>query len=312
LVGVLVSVAALGAAAALRYWPDTEVRYGAPPPGDTVLLDARAHQVINAWQAHEPQPARRFLPVAPDLPQWPTLGWTRQVGHDPNPDRHRDITRSIANRRLAAAVALPTTRPAPTPVLWDDGGSTDTPVVSAAQALAAVVAESCAEQSCPGTALLVTGAVSTSVPVQTAHGWAAAPAWLFTLADTPVQVARVAVDPALPVDPANPMFQPANVYNPVGRGLLDKAGRTLHVQFTGASPGTGPCDGEYVAHAVEGTSAVVVIVQPQPRPRRQHILCKPAGTPRNQTVYLSTPLGERVLLELSHGTPVAVDRPRKQ
>jgi hypothetical protein len=303
-------VATLAAVAALQYWPDTVPRYGDPPPGRTALLDARAHEVINAWQAYQPQPARRFLPVAPDLPQWPMLGWTRRVGHDPDPDRDRDVTRDIANRRLTAAVALPTTPPAPATVLWDDGGGADTPLVSAAQALAAVLAEPCAEQSCPGSALRVTGAVLTNVPVQTAHGWAAAPAWLFAMADTPVRLARIAVDPSLAAYPADPAFRAdSDVYASVRRGALSRDGATLDVQFIGAPEGTGPCDGEYVAHPVEGTSAVVVIVQPRPRPDSpRHILCAPANTPRNTTVYLSGPLGERVLLELSGGGPVAIDR----
>jgi hypothetical protein len=184
--------------------------------------------------------------------------------------------------------------------------------VSAAQALAAVVAEPCAEQSCPGPELRVTSAALTSIPVQTAHGWAAAPAWLFTLADTPIRLARIAVDPDLAVYLANPMFQPGgSAYTPVGHGALDRDGTRLGVQFIGPSPGTGPCQGEYVAHAVEGTSAVVAIVQPLPRFNpQQHILCAPASTLLNQTVYLSKPLGERVLLELSQGRPIAVDRPR--
>jgi hypothetical protein len=311
-VGVLACLAALVTVAVLRHRSDTAPSYGDPPPGDTALLDARAHDVINAWQAYQPQPVRRFLPVAPDLPQWPMVGWTRRIGHDPDPDRDRDITRSVANRRLTAAVALSNARPAPVAVLWDDGGSADTPVVSAAQALTAVLAESCAEQSCPGRALRVTGATLTSIPVRTAHGLAAAPAWLFTVADTPVRLARIAVEPDVALYPAGPMFQPGGgVYAGVGRGVPDRAGTAMSVQFTGATPGAGPCDGEYLAHIVEGTSAVVVVVQPRPRRHpNQHVLCQPAGTLRSQTVYLSGPLGDRVLLDLSQGWPVAVDRPR--
>jgi hypothetical protein len=159
--------------------------------------------------------------------------------------------------------------------------------------------------------LQVTGATLTSIPLQTAHGSLAAPAWLFSLADTPIQIARIALDSKLAIYPANPMFQASGAaYAQVSRGTINRDGTTLSVQFIGAPPGTEPCQSEYMAHTVEGTSAVVVIVQPRARPQPRHISCGPAASQRSLTVYLSRSLTERVLLDLSQGWPLTVDRPR--
>lgn len=116
---------------------------------------------------------------------------------------------------------------------------------------------------------------------------------------------------------------------PVARGVLPasrltSAGTpspydaTLTVDYVGAPAGTGPCSGEYTAHAVEGTAAVVVVVQPMVRPRRildeeRAVSCdpplSPSGPYRQQTVYLSRSLGERVLLDLD-GDPLMVTHER--
>jgi hypothetical protein len=227
-------------------------------PEHTALLDSRAHEVLAAW----PYGGRTYLP-----------------------------TRISSERTLAASVELPDTTPDPIPVRWADGSAVKVSVMSAAAAM------KCPIGTCTGPEGQVIGARLEAVPTRTAHGWAAVPAWIFTLADT--EVVRIAVAP--PVYPTHP----SGPYATVRRGSM--LGTTLTVEYLGAPAGTGPCSAEYATHVVEGVSAVVVIVEPLPRNMREvPVACAPlsaSGPFRQSSVQLSRPLGERVLLDLS-GLPV--------
>lgn len=301
-IGVGVGV---GAGASARWRPDP-VYYADPLPQDTAQLDARAREAIAAWETHTPQPARAYLPVWPYLP-----GWTDRSGHDPRPGRDLEIDNAISERRLSLATPLPGATPAPAIVRWADGGAAQTPVVSAAEAFATVPSRPCPRRSCDGPQLRITAATLGTVPALTANGWASVPAWLFTVEDAVPRIAQIAVDPQVVPEPVTPRFQ-SGAHTPVSHGFYaasDVERRSLTVEFLGAPSGTGPCQAEYVAHAIEGPSAIAVIVQSQrrrgPEPR---VACAPLGGPPNRrlTVTLNRPIGERTLLELSEGRPLAI------
>jgi hypothetical protein len=211
-------------------------------------------------------------------------------------------------------------------VVWQDGAAEAAPLVSAAQAFAAVQAEPCRYEPCDGPPVRVTTAELGTVPARTAHGWASVPAWLFAFEGTGYRIARIAVD--LQAPPYRDNFTGPQ-HAPVARGTLpaprvDADGTpgaydaALAVDYVGAPSGDGPCASEYTAHAVEGATAVVVVVQPMVRPQRvrdrdRGIICDPPLSPwgpyRQTTVFLSRPLGERVLLDLD-GRPLIVTRHR--
>jgi hypothetical protein len=334
LVALAAVVVAVGVGALVSWWPQP-ARYQTPPPEQTAVLDDRARRLITAWDGQHPQqPARRYMPVRPYLPDQP-MGWTFRSGHDPRPGRDEHIERAIGGGRLKAAVPLPDARPVPATMRWEDGAAADIPLVSAAEAFAAVLAEPCRQTPCDQPQLRVTAADLGAVPAQTAHGWASVPAWLFTIEDTPVRIARIAIAPDTAPGKVHDSFhQPGVDYARVHHGLLPNAtaatadsspgsnpsATALIVEFPGAPPGNGPCEGEYTAHVIEGVSAVVVVVQPLQKPKRardkeRDVSCAPLspfGPFRQQTVYLSRPLGERVLLDISDGLPRMVSKPRPQ
>ncbi|MEH1124321.1 hypothetical protein [Micromonospora sp. CPCC 206061] len=292
---------------AYALWPQSK-RYGYPPPHKTAVLDKQARTVLVAWDREHPgQPVRQYMPVARDVPnnRW---GWTFVLPPDTELER-------LGGHRLSAAVPLPETSPAPSTVVWQDGAADRVPLVSAAEAFTAAQAERCRQEPCDGPAMRVTGAEMGAVPARTTHGWASVPAWVFTVEGAAFRVARIAVDAEPP--PHRESFS-GGEYARVARGIVHAtAENTLTVEYLGAPSGTGPCSGEYTAHVVEGASAVVVVVEPMVPPEwvleeARNVSCAPLspfGPYRQATVYLSRPLGERVLLGLE-GTPLMLTRQR--
>jgi len=103
------------------------------------------------------------------------------------------------------------------------------------------------------------------------------------------------------------------VHPPSGLGI-DRAtttagSRRLDVSFTG-SPWTGDqaCGADYTGEPVESEHAVVIIVIAHNRapPLEPGHACNAMGAPRTATVDLAGPLGERAVLEVTQGLPVAV------
>lgn len=317
-VAIVTAFAVAAGLGAFVWWP-RPMRYEDPPPEQTAALDAQARSVLAGWDREHPgQPVRSYVPVWPDLPS-ERLGWTFLI--PPNAGIERG-----GGQRLATTAPLPDTPPSPSTVVWQDGVAEKTPLVSAAEAFAAVQAEPCRYEPCDGPPVRVTGAKLGTVPARTAHGWASVPAWLFTIDDGDSRIARIAVD--LEASRYADSFTGPQ-YARVARGILPAArsvppatpgpyDTALIVDYVGAPGGTGPCTSEYATHVVEAATAVVVVVQPMVRPQRvrddeRGIICDPPlgpwGPYRQTTVYLSRPLGERVLLGLD-GEPLMVTRQR--
>jgi hypothetical protein len=145
----------------------------------------------------------------------------------------------------------------------------------------------------------------TTAPVQTSRGPAQTPVWEFAVLGTAVKVIRVAVAAGVTVTP--PPWDPDHA--PVGISIESAAGtaggRQLTVSFTGApAPGDQGCGADYIAEAVESSTAVVVIVT-----EHRHGLfeaCTSVGAARTAVVDLAAPLGERAVLEVKEGLPVPV------
>jgi hypothetical protein len=129
--------------------------------------------------------------------------------------------------------------------------------------------------------------------------------WLFSLQGTAVRLARVAVASNVTVAP--PAWDPYN--GPIGLAIYaasgSATGRELTVSFVGApGPGSQGCGADYTGEAVESSEAVVVIVIEHPN--LSIGACTAEGAPRTATVELAAPLGNRTVLEVQQGLPVAV------
>jgi hypothetical protein len=204
---------------------------------------------------------------------------------------------------IEAAASLPAATPPNWELRWQDGSSATVRLISAQQALSELKAEG--SGSCPDCVpLQITGAKLTDGQVQTSRGPAEAPVWEFTLQGTAVMVTQVAIADRVTVVP--PPWDPNDP--PVGISI-DSAtaaagGRQLTVSFTGApGPGDRPCGADYTAEAVESQTAVVVIVTEHTN--GLPVPCSAVGAIRTAAVELSAPLGERTVLEVREGLPVA-------
>src|SRR6266545_3488868 len=145
--------------------------------------------------------------------------------------------------------------------------------------------------------LTVTSARLGLVALRTSRGTVQVPAWIFTVAEIRVPVARVAVaptafaplpEPSLPADPAIPGLYRVDRVTPTGDRALD-------VHYVG-----GACDRTAQAVAVETAEEVVVgiIVTVEPG------ACTAVGIERSQPLSLAQPLGSRVVLDAASGQPL--------
>jgi hypothetical protein len=197
--------------------------------------------------------------------------------------------------------------PASDKVRWLDGSSVDVQVTSAADTLAALVAAASAGcEDCQP--LEVTDAQQATGIVDTSRGAANAPIWVYSIAGTSVKVTRVAVDQSVTVNPP-----PWNANDPpVGLAIDGATGtpdsKKLTVSFVGA-PDTAdkPCGADYTAEAVESDLAIVVIIEIHANAAPG--ACQAVGAIRTARVSLAEPLGNRAVLEVQQGLPVAVTAP---
>jgi hypothetical protein len=206
---------------------------------------------------------------------------------------------------VEAAVSLSAETPPDGQLRWPDGSTRTVRLISAQQALSGLKADATGS-SCPECVpLQITGARLTSGTVITSRGPAVAPVWEFTVQGTTVLVTRVAIADRVTVVPP-----PWNSSDPPVGISIDSAtgtvgGRQLTVRFVGApGPGSQGCGADYTAEAVESATAVVVIVTEHAN--GLPVPCTAVGAFRTAEVELSAPLGERTVLEVQEGLPVAV------
>jgi hypothetical protein len=222
--------------------------------------------------------------------------WEPAVGDNNKP--------ALMGGKIEASPGLDAAAPPDGEVRWQDGTTAPVPLMSAKQAVEAI--KSGTPEPCGDcTPLRVTGARLTSGQIETSRGSATGPVWAFTVEGTAVKVTRVAIANAIAVVlPAwNPSDPAVGIAIESASGTVD--GRQLTVAFIGApKAGDQPCGEDYTGEAVESDLAVVVIMT-----RHPHLTlggCTAVGAPRTATVSLAAPLGERTVLEVQHGRPVAV------
>jgi hypothetical protein len=264
---------------------------------DSAKLHAQAQADLSRWADAVASAGGQsaFAPVGELTAQ--VGDWETSVGDNNKP--------ALMAGMVEAAIALPAETPPDGQVRWQDGSTETVPLVSAQDALAAVKAGgggSCAE--C--VPLKITAARLTSGTVQTSRGPAQAPVWEFTLQGTAVRMTRVAVTDATTVVPPtwNPSDPPVGISIEWATGTAD--GKKLTVGFTGApGPASQGCGADYTAEAVESQTAVVVIVTKHPHSAFGET-CSAVGAVRTAEVELAAPLGNRAVLEVREGRPVAV------
>lgn len=190
-------------------------------------------------------------------------------------------------------------------VEWPDGRASSVGLISAQQALKDITTDADGS-SCSGCRpLAVLKAELTSQPVSTSRGTAQAPAWLFSLQGTAVRLARVAVAASITVTPPAWDSNDPPIGIAINSATGSVSGRQLTVSFVGApAPADQGCGANYTAEAVESSDALVVIVIEHSS--LSFGACTAVGAVRTATVELAAPLGNRAVLEVQQGLPVAV------
>lgn len=208
-----------------------------------------------------------------------------------------------------SATALPSETPPDAQVRWQDGATRTVPVISAAQAFADLKGGQtwpCADCA----PLQVTSVKLTSATFDTSQGKALAPAWEFSLKDTPVKLDQIAVSarvasPATTLNPDATLPAGGQWTGPtVQSATVDTSGLIITATFAGA-PGTGdkPCGADYTAQAVESDAGVVVLVYEYRN--TLPAMCTAMAAFRTVQVTLSRPLGSRTLIDLD-AQPISV------
>ena len=231
---------------------------------------------------------------------------TSQIG-EWEPDVGENNKLALVTGTIGSAIDMPTDRPSRREVKWLDGSKIDVNVLSAAATFDALVAAGSGD--CDGcTPLRVTEANLATGLVETSRGPAEAPVWVFAIAGTSVRVTHVAVDESVSVDPPAWNADDPPVGLSIGRAIGVADSRDLEVAFIGAKDDASkPCGVDYTAEAVESELAVVVIIHERRNPARD--ACSLVGYERTATVRLESRLGDRVVLEVKQGLPVAILAP---
>jgi hypothetical protein len=207
---------------------------------------------------------------------------------------------------LESTGSLPEGAPPDGTVNWADSASRSFHLISSVKALADVKADPSNSACTDCIPLEITGAQLVTSTVQTSRGPAQAPVWAFAIAGTAVHVTRLAVaDPVVVVAPAwDPNSAPVGLS--IDTATASVTGRDLTVSFTGApGPGSQPCGADYSAEAVESSTAVVVIVTEHPHWSLIPEACTAVGAKRTAVATMAAPLGDRTVLEVTQGLPVA-------
>jgi len=267
-----------------------------PEPQDR--LHRQAHDALQRWAEAVRKSGGASVTFVGDL--------TGQIG-DWEESAGENNKSALYAGLVEAPNGVPDSPPATDKVRWLDGSTVDVRVLSAADALAALVAA--ATSTCDDcTPLEETGAQQATGIVDTSRGAANAPIWVYSIAGTAVKVTRVAVDASVTVDPP-----PWNADDPPEGLRIERAtgaadSKKLMVSFIGApNAADKPCGEDYTTEAVESELAVVVIVYRHPNPTPG--ACDAIGAMRTAKVTLAQPLGNRAVLEVQQGLPVTVTAP---
>ena len=254
-------------------------------------FDDRATLVVNAWrEAAASASYGQGLRVLDSLTVPPASGF---------PDD--DLAREYAGGAYKLRATLPSDVPPAGTVKRSDGTTASVPLVSAADAFAAVHSG----QPCGG-CLTVTGATLGTTTVRTNSGAATVPAWLFTVAELKDPVARVAIAPAAlaPLPSPSPPAAPDALHlaQVIGVAPEQPTADPAGVTRLTVSLGVGGCDKGPVPRVYE-TNDTVVVGGLRTVPSAGQV-CTDQLVVTPVQVTLAAPLGYRVLLSASSGEPV--------
>jgi hypothetical protein len=172
-------------------------------------------------------------------------------------------------------------------------------VMTAAQALAELRSQSGEKKSVPNPLPIIAVQFGSGM-FSTDRGIRSLPAWIFRFAGV--------TDPALvlAIPPFDRWPLPGMPTGDGGPGpvSISPDGRQLTLSFIGAQAGTGPCGAEYTADVKQSATAVSISTRELPKPNGDRGQCTLVGYTRTVTVTLSSPLGNRVVVD-SHGLPIA-------
>ena len=287
-----------------------------------------AHNVgVEATASHPPVSARpspsapvggqAFAPRARQIAaQWPGSAQQRlwRTGYLPTQDPtvlptgafHSSADKeAFAQAAYTIQVPLPTTGPTGS-VRWATGGALSLPELTPMQALRLAGGGGAANPQSTGKLVVVSGA-PTTLQVHTNRGLATVPAWTFRLAGyrDALTVAAVRPSGSTAVNPL-PGLSPASVDGSPGLNAVSGDGRTLTV--TVAHGTCGVVKGAEPVIDVYETGAVVVLGSrplPQATPAPTDA-CDLAMRMERVTVQLARPLGDRTVLGVADGSPVAL------
>lgn len=263
------------------------------PGGNVAAFDARAKLVAAAWD--KAGLAKEWLTglvlTVPD-----ELVFVGSKGFATS-----DQKVAFLDGQLTLSAQLPTT-PLRGKVRWPGGATATVPLLTATQAYRTIATERpCQGQSCPPP-LVVTGAKPGTVTVGTSRGRATVPAWAFTVPSLPEPIAVGALAPgSYQTQPDHLAGLPAgglDGFTGAGLGRVSADGRQVHVLV-----GKSPCDTRSGALVYETSTAVIVggwTYNPHPNGPCAAVL-EIASVP----VKLARPLGDRVVLSVSDGRPLA-------
>jgi hypothetical protein len=217
---------------------------------------------------------------------------------------NEDNKAALEGGAVGASDDLPTDRPGRREVKWVDGTKADVEVLSARQALDALIET--APGDCGGCdPLRVTDANLATGLVETSAGPAEVPVWVYSLRGSAVRITRVAVDGGVTVDPPPWDADDPPVGLSIDLALGEPGSRKLQVEYVGADES---CGLEPTVEAVESDLAVVVIVDEQAGPDGAQA-CRLVGRLKTAELTLDAQLGDRVVLEVRQGLPVPVHAP---
>jgi hypothetical protein len=224
-------------------------------------------------------------------------GWRGQGADDAKSD--------FVSGRIEATVDLPTDVPPPGKITWPDGTMQEVPLISAADALVAMIAELRGDQPAQecGDCIQVAGATLTTRTALTWHGEAQVPVWQFEFIGRgePMEpISFVAVRDRVVFNDwdAWPDFFP---WTSAAYGRPDDT--EITVAFSAGACYRGP----WFAEVVESDVAVVVIISAlPPDPAASPRFCTAQAVGYSVKAELNEALGSRAVLDLDSGFPVPV------
>lgn len=275
--------------------------------GDTPTFDAsrdRADQLAQAQAAID-----RWATVAKGGPAFIPVGpHTGQIG-DWEGDLAATYKASLLSGAVVVTAELPSGVPPQGEIRWDDGQRRTVDLVPAGEAIERLKQDGSGK--CPTcTPIEVTGARVATTTLATSRGPATVPVWEYSVKGSAVRIWRIAVAAPVPSPGPHDANRPPAGLSAERATIKD---RTLTVHFTGArGPATERCGVDYTAEVLTSDVAVVVLINERryqpPAEETDTYVCTLVGYPREATVELAEPLGDRVVLEVRYGTAIPVTK----